>query len=75
MTEAPRYMNRKQATYYVGMEDDVEEFDRAVGKEMPKPRLSINGKPMWDRHEIDAALDALPEATKEDIERCIREEK
>lgn len=55
-------MSREEAAYYLGL-DDADEFDATVGKEMPKPRVRVNGKPYWDRRELDRAFDALPPYT------------
>lgn len=62
MKQAPLVMSREEAAYYLGMGDDLAEFDSVVGKEMPKPLWWIRGKPMWSRDEIDRAIDALPYA-------------
>jgi hypothetical protein len=64
-------MTVEEAAYYVGFgDDDVDDFWQLVALgQMPKARFKVDGRPMWDRREIDRALDALPYATPEDMER------
>lgn len=56
----PRGLNREQAAEYVGVGATL--FDRMVRDgRMPKCK-PIDGRRVWDRKQLDAALDALPNA-------------
>ncbi|GBU18505.1 MULTISPECIES: hypothetical protein [Methylobacterium] len=54
----PRGLSRIQAAEYVGISASL--FDEMVNdRRMPKPPC-INRRKVWDRHELDAAFEALP---------------
>jgi predicted DNA-binding transcriptional regulator AlpA len=54
----PRGLNRVQSAAYVGVSPS--KFDEMVTDgRMPQPKV-IDGRVVWDRHELDAAFSALP---------------
>jgi predicted DNA-binding transcriptional regulator AlpA len=56
----PRGLCRALAAAYVGVSPTL--FDKMVGDgRMPKPKR-INSRTVWDRHQLDKAFDALPDA-------------
>lgn len=58
----PRGLDRVQAAAYIGV--GTSKFDTMVADgRMPKPK-KIDGRRVWDRHEIDKAFDALPNEDK-----------
>lgn len=55
----PRGLSRAFAAAYVGVSPT--KFDEMVADgRMPQPR-KIDGRLVWDRHEIDQAFSALPQ--------------
>ena len=55
---APRGLNRPVSAGYIGVGTSL--FDEMVDDgRMPKPK-QINGRKVWDRHELDLSFDALP---------------
>jgi predicted DNA-binding transcriptional regulator AlpA len=53
----PRCLSRCEVAYYSGISPTL--FDEMVKDgRMPKP-IRINSRTVWDRHAIDAAIDAL----------------
>lgn len=55
---APRGLNRVLASVYIGVSPT--KFDEMVADgRMPAPR-KIDGRRVWDRHQLDHAFDALP---------------
>jgi predicted DNA-binding transcriptional regulator AlpA len=62
----PRGLNRIQAAEYVGVSPTL--FDRmAKDGRMPRGR-QIDGRVVWDRHELDVAFDALPHSDERTLE-------
>ncbi len=54
----PRGLNRPVSAGYIGVGTSL--FDEMVDDgRMPKPK-QINGRTVWDRHELDLSFDALP---------------
>ena len=54
----PRGLSRVQSAAYVGI--GTSKFDEMVeDRRMPQPKV-IDGRVVWDRHELDAAFSALP---------------
>jgi excisionase family DNA binding protein len=55
-----RGLARTEAAVYLGISPS--KFDELVDdKRMPQPRL-IDGRKVWDLHELDASFDELPHA-------------
>lgn len=55
----PRGLSRVEAAAYVGI--GATKFDELVGDgRMPKPK-KIDGRRVWDRHQLDFAFAALPD--------------
>jgi predicted DNA-binding transcriptional regulator AlpA len=67
----PRGLCRAEAAAYVGVSATL--FDKMVGDgRMPKPKR-INARTVWDRHQLDRAFDALPDAdgrADDEWDRC-----
>jgi predicted DNA-binding transcriptional regulator AlpA len=56
---APRGVSRVEAAIYVGVSPSL--FDMMVKDgRMPGPKR-INSRTVWDRYELDAAFEALPD--------------
>lgn len=54
----PRGLQREVAARYIGISPT--KFDELVSAHrMPQPRR-IDGRKVWDRHELDEAFEALP---------------
>ena len=54
----PRGINRVESAQYIGVSPS--KFDQMVADgRMPQPK-EIDGRVVWDRHELDAAFSALP---------------
>ena len=66
-----RGLSRPEAAEYIGVSST--KFDQMVADgRMPKPKR-IDGRVVWDRHQVDLAFEALPDGNRsaEDIwERC-----
>lgn len=57
--ENPRGLNRDQASAYVGV--GVTKFDEMVRDgRMPQPKR-VDTRKVWDRRQLDAAFDELPD--------------
>jgi len=57
---APRGLSREESATYIGVSPS--KFDAMVDDErMPQPKV-IDGRHIWDRHALDAAFSALPDA-------------
>jgi hypothetical protein len=57
-TAPRRGLSRTEAAQYVGI--GVTKFDELVdGGRMPKPRR-VDGRKIWDVHELDLSFDSLP---------------
>ncbi len=54
----PRGLSREVAAGYVGVSPSLFTMMVEDGR-MPRPRVA-NARRIWDRHELDAAIDALP---------------
>jgi predicted DNA-binding transcriptional regulator AlpA len=55
----PRGMSRAEAARWVGV--SASKFDQLVKDgRMPRPR-AIDGRVIWDRYQLDAAIDELPD--------------
>jgi len=55
-----RGLSRETAAIYVGVSASL--FDQMVADgRMPTPK-TVNRRKVWDRHRLDAAFDALPDA-------------
>ncbi|WP_237479255.1 helix-turn-helix transcriptional regulator [Lichenibacterium dinghuense] len=54
----PRGLSREVAAGYVGVSPSLFSAMVEDGR-MPRPRVA-NARRIWDRHELDAAIDALP---------------
>lgn len=54
----PRGLSREVAAGYVGVSPSLFTMMVEDGR-MPRPRIA-NARRIWDRHELDAAIDALP---------------
>jgi len=67
----PRGLRREEAAEYIGV--GTSKFDEMVADgRMPKPKR-IDGRVVWDRHQVDLAFEALPDGNEraEDIwEKC-----
>jgi hypothetical protein len=60
----PRGLGRVQATEYIGVSPT--KFDQMVKDgRMPKPKR-IDGRNVWDRHQLDIAFAALPDENDRD---------
>jgi len=57
---APRCLDRLEAAAYVGVGETT--FDVMVGKGSMPPARKAEGRLVWDRLELDRAIDALPHA-------------
>lgn len=58
---SPRGLSREQAAAYIGV--SAVKFDRLVfDGRMPRPK-AIDGRRVWDRHQLDKAFAALPDDT------------
>lgn len=58
---APRGLSRDQAAAYIGVSSGL--FDvMLIDGRMPRPK-QINGRKVWDRHQLDRAFAALPDDT------------
>lgn len=56
---APRWLRRLEAARWVGMSPS--KFDQLVKDgQFPKPKV-IDGVAIWDRHQLDAAIEVLPD--------------
>jgi predicted DNA-binding transcriptional regulator AlpA len=54
----PRGLRREEAAIYIGVSPS--KFDSMVTDgRMPKPKI-IDGRRVWDRHQLDLAFEALP---------------
>ncbi len=66
-----RGLSRLEAAEYIGV--SYTKFDQMVADgRMPKPKR-IDGRVVWDRHQVDLAFEALPDGNEraEDIwEKC-----
>ena len=60
----PRGLSRRQAAAYVGVSPTTFNAMVADGR-MPKPK-QIGKRRVWDRHQLDAAFDALPDDNEQD---------
>jgi predicted DNA-binding transcriptional regulator AlpA len=56
---APRGLSRVEAAIYVGVSPSLFDIMVKDGR-MPAPKR-INSRAVWDRYELDAALEALPD--------------
>ncbi len=55
---APRGLSRVRSAAYIGT--GTTKFDEMVSDgRMPKPKR-VDGRNIWDRHELDEAFEALP---------------
>jgi predicted DNA-binding transcriptional regulator AlpA len=54
----PRLLSRDQAAAYVALGTSA--FDQAVAKRIMPSAKRIEGRILWDRHQIDKAVDRLP---------------
>jgi predicted DNA-binding transcriptional regulator AlpA len=55
----PRGMSRPEAARWVGV--SASKFDQLVKDgRMPRPK-TIDGRVIWDRYQLDAAIDELPD--------------
>lgn len=55
----PRGLSREEAAAYVGVSPS--KFDQLVAdKRMPLPK-AVDGRRVWDRHQLDSAFSALPD--------------
>jgi predicted DNA-binding transcriptional regulator AlpA len=60
----PRGLRKPRAAAYVGVSETL--FDTGVKNGlMPKP-FKLGGVTLWDRHQLDLALDALSNREEED---------
>ena len=67
-TIEPRGLNREQAATYVGIGTTL--FDAmVVDGRMPAARI-INARKVWDRWQLDAAFDNLPQSNMPALERA-----
>jgi hypothetical protein len=56
---APRGLSREHAAVYIGV--SPAKFDQLVDDgRMPKPKV-VDGRRIFDRHQLDIAFDALPD--------------
>lgn len=61
LTIEPRGLCRVKSAAYVGVSPSL--FDDMVRDgRMPKPKR-INGRVVWDRHQLDEAFEALPDGS------------
>ncbi len=60
----PRGLSREQAAAYVGVGSTLFNIMVVDGR-MPKPKC-INTRKVWDRHQLDAAFEALPDENERD---------
>ncbi|MBS0237756.1 MAG: hypothetical protein JSR89_04975 [Proteobacteria bacterium] len=60
----PRGLSRLEAARYVGVSPTL--FDQMIrDRRIPKP-FRVNGRVLWDRKKVDAAIDALSELDSPD---------
>ena len=60
----PRGLSREQAAEYIGV--GPTKFDQMVADgRMPMPKR-IDGRVVWDRHQLDSAFAALPDDNDRD---------
>ncbi len=60
----PRGLSRVEAAQYIGVSPTT--FDQMVADgRMPKPKR-IDGRNVWDRHQLDSAFAALPDENDRD---------
>ena len=59
----PRGLSRYDAAAYVGVSPSL--FDQMVkDRRMPQPKR-INNRTVWDRHQLDAAFEVLPDSNNQ----------
>ena len=57
---APRGLSREQSSAYIGV--SAAKFDAMVKDGRMPPPKCVDGRRVWDRHRLDMAFDALPDA-------------
>ena len=60
----PRLLRRQMAPEYIGVKPT--KFDELVDKGIIPPAKQLDGIDVWDRYELDTAVDALPRNRKSD---------
>ena len=69
----PRGLSRFAAAQYVGVSANT--FDKMIKlKNMPGPKQASENRKIWDRQQLDAAIEVLPEVKEENEWREWREE-
>lgn len=54
----PRGLSRREAAAYIGV--GVTKFNELVVRGLMPPPKAIDGRCVWDRHQVDIAFEALP---------------
>lgn len=63
----PRMLSREQAAAYAGL--STRTFDILVKDgRMPKPKRPIDSRVLWDRHQLDRAIDRWQGEAEDDVD-------
>jgi predicted DNA-binding transcriptional regulator AlpA len=60
----PRGLSRVEAAAYIGVSPST--FDQLVKDGRMPPAKRINSRTVWDRKQLDAAFDALPDGGRQE---------